>query len=158
MSSKGDDDLIVGDAYRQLVKQKFPEGTHPNRGTMTTVYITREHDSWHIPYGQLYGVTLITILRLGLVEKQREYAYHNFVALPLYEDMAPWNIVFQGSRMAYIDYDTKDVTFDDIVPLTYKTLSVLFNYKRTVEDFRKCGPSGHNPYGFQHINACIGET
>ena len=158
MSSKGDDDLIVGDAYRQLVKQKFPEGTHPNRGTMTTVYITREHDAWHIPYGQLYGVTLITILRLGLVEKQREYAYHNFVALPLYEDMAPWNIVFQGSRMAYIDYDTKDVTFDDIVPLTYKTLSVLFNYKRTVEDFRKCGPSGHNPYGFQHINACIGET
>ena len=42
-------------------------------------------------------------------------AYHNFVALPLYEDMAPWNIVFQGSRMAYIDYDTKDVTYDNIV-------------------------------------------
>jgi hypothetical protein len=54
---------------------------------------------------------LITILRLGLVQSQREIAYHNFVALPLYEDMAPWNIVFQGSRMAYIDYDTKDVTY-----------------------------------------------
>ena len=75
------------------------------------MYITREHDSWHIPYGTLYGITLITILRLGLVQSQREIAYHNFVALPLYEDMAPWNIVFQGSRMAYIDYDTKDVTY-----------------------------------------------
>ena len=64
--------------------------------------------------GTLYGITLITILRLGLVTSQREIAYHNFVALPLYEDMAPWNIVFQGSRMAYIDYDTKDVTFDTV--------------------------------------------
>ena len=60
--------------------------------------------------------------------------------------------------MAYIDYDTKDFTFDDIVPLTYKMLSVLFNYKRTVEDFRKCGPSGHNPYGFSHISSCVGNT
>ena len=50
----------------------------------------------------------------------------------------------------------KDVTFDNVVPLTYKTLSVLFNYKRTVEDFRKCGPSGHNPYGFSHVSSCIG--
>ena len=53
--------------------------------------------------------------RVQLVKSQREIAYHNFVALPLYEDMAPWNIVFQGSRMAYIDYDTKDVTYDNIV-------------------------------------------
>jgi hypothetical protein len=104
-------DQLVGDVYRQTVKALFPEGSHPNRGTITTVYITREHDSWHIPYGTLYGITLITILRLGLVQSQREIAYHNFVALPLYEDMAPWNIVFQGSRMAYIDYDTKDVTY-----------------------------------------------
>ena len=54
-----------------------------------------------------------------LVKSQREIAYHNFVALPLYEDMAPWNIVFQGSRMAYIDYDTKDVTYDNIVSAVF---------------------------------------
>ena len=40
--------------------------------------------------------------------------------------------------------------------MTYKTLSVLFNYKRTVEDFRKCGPSTGNPYGFGHIGSCVG--
>jgi hypothetical protein len=149
---------LAGDAYRKALTKIVPEGSHPNRGTVTSVYITREHDAWHIPYGTLYGITLITVLRLGLVKSQREIAYHNFVALPLYEDMAPWNIVFQGSRMAYIDYDTKDVTYDNIVPLTYKTLSVLFNYKRTVEDFRKCGPSGHNPYGFSHVSNCVGNT
>jgi hypothetical protein len=118
---------LIGDAYRKKIQQIFPEGNHPNRGTITTVYITREHDSWHIPYGQLYGITLITVLRLGLVESQREIAYHNFVALPLYEDMAPWNIVFQGSRMAYIDYDTKDVTYDEQVSLITSIFSNFFS-------------------------------
>jgi hypothetical protein len=136
----------------------FPvaEGQHYNRKMVTDVYITRQHDKWHIPYGQLWGVTLITVLRLGLVESQRAMAYHRFINLPLYEDMAPWNIVFQGARMAYIDYDTKDVTYDKVVPLTYRVLSVLFNYKRTVEDFKRCGPSSHNDYGFPHINSCVG--
>ena len=72
-------------------------------------------------------ITLITVLRLGLVESQREIAYHNFVALPLYEDMAPWNIVFQGSRMAYIDYDTKDVTYDEQVSLITSIFSNFFS-------------------------------
>ena len=134
----------------------LPEGSHMNRGVVVDVYITRQHDKWHIPYGTLWGVTLITVLRMGLVETQREAAYHRFVNLPLYEDMAPWNIVFQGARMAYIDYDTKDVTYDSVVPLTYRVLSVLFNYKRTVEDFKRCGPSSHNDYGFPHINSCVG--
>ena len=140
----------------QIVRSNMKEGQHSNRGMVIDVYITRQHDKWHIPYGQLYGITLITILRMGLVDSQRTAAYHRFVNLPLYEDMAPWNIVFQGSRMAYIDYDTKDVTYDRVVPLTYRVLSVLFNYKRTVEDFKRCGPSSHNSYGFPHINSCVG--
>ena len=140
----------------QIVHSNMQEGQHSNRGMVINVYITRQHDKWHIPYGQLYGITLITILRMGLVESQRTAAYHRFVNLPLYEDMAPWNIVFQGPRMAYIDYDTKDVTYDRVVPLTYRVLSVLFNYKRTVEDFKRCGPSSHNSYGFPHINSCVG--
>ena len=116
------------------------------------VGLTRhENSKFKIPYTTLYSLTLITALRLGLVAPHRDIAYHSFVSLPLYEDMAPWNVVFQGSRMAYIDYDTKDVTFDDVLPLTYKLLSVLFNYKRTIEDFRRCGPTGTNPYGFGSV-------
>ena len=57
---------LAGDAYRKALTKIVPEGSHPNRGTVTSVYITREHDSWHIPYGTLYGVTLITVLRLGV--------------------------------------------------------------------------------------------
>ena len=29
--------------------------------------------------------------------------YRDFVAMPLFEDMAPWNIVFVGGSLAYID-------------------------------------------------------
>jgi hypothetical protein len=28
------------------------------------------------------------------------------VKMPLFEDMAPWNIVFVGGQLAYIDQDT----------------------------------------------------
>merc|ERR1711871_1803354 len=38
----------------------------------------------------------------------------------------------------------------------YQIMSVLFNYKRTVEDFKRCLPKGHNDYGFAHISDCVG--
>ena len=66
------------------------------------------------------------IFSCKLVKSQREMAYHNFVALPSTR-MAPWNIVFQGSRMAYIDYDTKDVTYDNIVSAENDSKSSITN-------------------------------
>jgi hypothetical protein len=33
---------------------------------------------------------------------------------------APWNIVFVGGGLAYIDQDTQDKTFDDAVPRAYQ--------------------------------------
>ena len=74
----------------------------------------------------------------------KERAYRLFVQLPLYEDMAPWNIVFQGKTLDYIDYDTRDKTFDAYVKKAYQVLSVLMNYKRTVNDFDRCGPKAGN--------------
>ncbi len=151
--------------YEQEKQSQALQGLHSNlKGERATrVYLTRVKNdkivgkmTRVIPYTSLYGITLITILRLGLVEEMRESAYHQFIALPLYEDMAPWNIVFQGAKMEYIDYDTKDKTFDHIVPLTYQALSVLFNYKRTVEDFHHCNGKARNPYGFSHISDCVG--
>lgn len=67
----------------------------------------------------------------------QERAYKQFIALPMFEDMAPWNIVFVGSGLDYIDYDTRDKTYDALVKKAYQTLSVLMNYKRTVSDFSK---------------------
>jgi hypothetical protein len=51
--------------------------------------------------------------------------------------MAPWNIVFVGEGLDYIDYDTREKTYDALVKKAYQTLSVLMNYKRTVADFSK---------------------
>ena len=109
----------------------------------------------YIPYVVIRAITLIAVLRLGLVRELKEHSYREFVKLPLYEDMAPWNIVFQGPKLDYIDYDTKDTTFSKVVPLAYQTMSVLMNYKRTVEDFGKCGTKAGNPYNFPFVSDCV---
>ena len=67
---------------------------------------------------------------------QKERAYREFVKLPLYEDMAPWNIVFQGQGLDYIDYDTKDKTFSKVggrlsslsQPASCRSVDALFSF------------------------------
>jgi hypothetical protein len=103
----------------------------------------------------VHGITLISGLRLGLLSPLRARAYHQFVSLPLYQDMAPWNIVFLGPRLDYIDYDTRDKTYDKFVPKAYEVMEVLFNYKRTVEDFKKCNGKAGNPYNFPFVSDCV---
>ena len=154
----------------------LPLGHHNNNGNAVAVYLVRSHDKSLIPYVSLHGVTLIALLRMGLKNAMKVRAYHQFVALPLYQDMAPWNIVFVGVRPAlcctallhrfvargsldaelcicvilgvcvavqpkldYIDYDTKDHNYNALIPKLYEAMEVLFNYKRTVEDFKRCG-------------------
>jgi hypothetical protein len=41
------------------------------------------------------------------------------------------------------------------VPLAYQTMSVLMNYKRTVEDFGECGTKAGNPYNFPFLSDCV---
>ena len=55
------------------------EGNHHNRGKITFVYLTRKHDQFHIPYTELYGMTLITVMRLGLVDSLAAAGYHKYV-------------------------------------------------------------------------------
>lgn len=38
----------------------------------------------------------------------------------------------------------------------YQLLTVLMNYKRTVEDFRKCGPKAGTVYNLPYISDCVG--
>ncbi len=74
-------------------------GNHPNNGGVVAVFLRRGTDNSFIPYVRLHGISLIAMLRMKLVAQQRAHAYHQFVALPLYQDMAPWNIVFVGVRV-----------------------------------------------------------
>jgi len=125
---------------------------------VSSIILTRDTDGALIPYDTVYGITLITGLRMGLLAPLRTRAYHQFVSLPLYQDMAPWNIVFTGPRLDYIDFDTKDRTYDAFVPRAYEVMEVLFNYKRTLEDFKRCGGKSSNPYGFPFVSDCVGSS
>lgn len=78
----------------------------------------------------------------------------------------------------------QDHTYDKFVVKAYEIMEVLFNYKRTVEDFKvcglcsvtnrhcciwwgidghcggvwvqKCGTKGSNPYNFPYVSDCVG--
>lgn len=58
--------------------------------------------------------------------------------------------------MDYIDYDTREYTFDKVIPKAYQVMTVLMNYKRTVEDFRKCGSKAGTVYGLPYVSDCVG--
>lgn len=142
-------------------------GTNMNAGGAVNVMLRTDKDAdgnalsaehqRHIPYQYVKAITLICVLRLGLIKQQRARLYFNFVHMPLYEDMAPWNIVLEGGHLGYIDSDTRDFRLDAHVARTYQVLSVLANYKRTVEDFEKCAFKGKNGrYNFPYISDCVG--
>ena len=72
-----------------------------------------------------FGLTLISILRLGITDATRDKLYQSFLDMPLYEDMAPWNIFFEAGKLIYIDYDTRNLHFDEAVPMAYQVTSTL---------------------------------
>jgi len=121
------------------------------------LHLLRREDDHRIPFGELRAVSLIALLRMGVHTTHRRRFYKSFVAMPLFEDMAPWNIVFVAGKLEYIDQDTQDKTFDDAVPRAYQTMSALMNYIRTVQDFGKCGGKarGGNQYGIPFISDCV---
>ncbi len=145
-------------SYIQSGGNQYPLaiGNHPNRGKVIHVALERDKDSFQIPYTSIYGVTLIATLRMGLDSRLREKLFGEFLDLSLYEDMAPWNIVLNGPTLAYIDYDTRERTFDKEVSKAYQLLSILMNYKRTVEDFKRCGPKAGTVYNLPFISDCVG--
>ena len=134
----------------------LPKGAHPSQGRVVQVHLTRDKDSFPIPYTAIRGMTLISTLRLGLVTSQRDMLFKSFLQLPLYEDMAPWNVILTGSSLDYIDYDTMGVVFDADIPKAYRVMAVLVNYKRTVEDFRRCAQSAKTEYGLSYVSDCVG--
>lgn len=138
--------------YPRILKS----GNHRNGQNVLSVYLIRQKDNVMIPYEEIRYFTLVSALRIGMVDSIKERSWRKFLELPLYEDMAPWNIVFQGSEMQYIDYDTRQITYDDQVANVYRVLSVLYNYKRTVSDFGKCGEKAKTQYNFGFVSDCVG--
>lgn len=148
----------LADSRLRLGRQSYAMGLgqHVSNDQVVSVSLERDSDKHWIPYTSVHGVTLIAIMRLGLLPALLDRAYSTFLTLPLYEDMAPWNIVFRGPALDYIDYDTRDTTFDGLIPKVYQILSVLMNYKRTVQDFARCSKDkARTPYGFSFVSDCV---
>ena len=152
------------DAYKPVKEPDYstgialPPGAHPNQNAIVQVHLLRDKDAWPIPYTSIHGITLISVLRLGLHATQRERFFASFLKLPLYEDMAPWNVVLMGPALDYIDYDTREVIFDSDIPKAYRVMTVLMNYKRTVEDFKRCGSKAPTVYGLPYVSDCVGSN
>ena len=77
-------------------------GNHINQDHVMSVGIYRDKDNIFIPYNTIYGITLISVLRMGLIAQQRDNYFHSFLKLNLYEDMAPWNIVLMGQVSCFV--------------------------------------------------------
>jgi hypothetical protein len=67
-------------------------GAYGRRSGAPEVYLIRSPDGFRIPYDTLDSVTLIALLRMGLLSGTKDRFYDLFLKMPLFEDMAPWNI------------------------------------------------------------------
>jgi len=68
--------------------------------------------------------------------------------MPLYEDMAPWNIFFEAGKLIYIDYDTRNLHFDEAVPMAYQVTLYLCSLRLGAlvrARARPCPVLGTNP-------------
>ena len=43
-----------------------------------------------------------------------------------------------------------------MIPKAYQVMTVLMNYKRTVEDFKKCSGKANTVYGLPYVADCVG--
>eukprot|EP00106_Octopus_bimaculoides_P015303 XP_014782745.1 PREDICTED: uncharacterized protein LOC106878138 [Octopus bimaculoides] len=143
------------ESFRDGHSRKYSLHCNSTNSHHYDVYLQRKTDGFIIPYGDVHTITLITLLRSGLLPKIRHKLYKNFLQLPLYEDMAPWNIVFSAGHLEYIDYDTRNKTYTSLVPLLYQLLALLMNYKRTVTDFGQCKGNSKTQFGFGLISDCV---
>ena len=107
-----------------------------------------------IPYTH-FGVSLITLLRIGLSKAVKERLYGMFLQLPVYEDMAPWNIQWANGKLAYVDVDTMQSHLEVALPHAYQMILALMNYERTVADFGKCERPVKLPFHIPYVGSCV---
>ena len=123
----------------------------------TTAFLIRAEDKSRIPY-DTFGISLISLLRLGLDPVDKDLFYGEFLKISLHEDMAPWNIQFRAGALHYVDKDSMHYNLDAVLPYAYQIILSLMNYKRSLEDFGHCGPSANIRYGVPSIGSCVGQS
>jgi hypothetical protein len=116
------------------------------RNVGTTTNMIRTEDGSKIAY-DTFGISLITLMRIGSSRFMRDRLYEQFIRLPLYLDMAPWNLQFRAGQLHYLDKDTMDVTYERLQPYAYQLILSMINFKRAMEDFGRCGSDAETKYG-----------
>jgi len=125
------------------------------RNIGTEAAMVRSEDGSRIVY-DTFGISLIALLRMGASNFMKDRLYEQFVRLPLYLDMAPWNLQFRAGDLHYLDKDTMDNTFDRFTPHAYQLILAMINYKRALEDFNRCSSDASTKYGVPHVGICVG--
>ena len=108
-----------------------------------------------IDYKALDTISLFLMLQLGAVDELRSKWFAALLKLPLYEDLAPWNIGLQHGQLIYLDSDTQDKTYEEAVAVVNQALVVLKNFERTVKELGFCGRTARFGNQFPHIACCV---
>ena len=71
------------------------------------------------------GVTVQCLAALGLGRAQKSALFSSVLSMPLFEDMAPWNLMAAQGRLEYVDSENAERTLDALLP-TLGALSLFF--------------------------------
>ena len=63
---------------------------------------------------------------LGLGRAQKSALFSSVLSMPLFEDMAPWNLMAAQGRLEYVDSENAERTLDALLP-TLGALSLFFD-------------------------------
>ena len=72
------------------------------------------------------GVTVQCLAALGLGRAQKSALFSSVLSMPLFEDMAPWNLMAAQGRLEYVDSENAERTLDALLP-TLGALSLFFD-------------------------------
>ena len=147
-----DMERLVNHHYRSEVDGHKRQYWLNQRGDDT--YLIRTEDKSKIVY-DTFGVSLITLVRLNLPDYVIDELYDQFIALPIYEDNAPWNIQYHAGVLQYVDKDSMDKTYDKFAPHMYQTILAFMNYERTLKDFGRCFGHQRVRYGVPFVGNCV---
>jgi len=123
------------------------------------VMITRLSDNSKISFEGGMGVTLQTLGSLGLGATARSRVLHALVRMPMFEDLAPWNLMLTSgaSILVYVDHESRDRALDAVMPLSGVLSLALGSFERAARQLGIClAKSGPTLYGksIPYVAAC----
>ena len=138
--------------WKELHSRKY-DLNHVNGET----FLIRTNDDSRITYDK-FGISLVAALRLGVSQETKSRLYDQFIKIPIFEDMAPWNIQFRAGQLEYVDKDSSEESFDWILPYGYQFIIALMNWRESISNFEKCSSPASVIGGPPVIGDCVNSS